>query len=85
MPVSASMSMLLPREPGRVVTGVLAACLMFLALSGLYLRWPRRVWDWRAWLTFDPALKGRSFLWGLHSVAGTCALVMYLVFTSTGL
>jgi len=77
--------LLLPREPGRVVTGVLAACLMFLALSGLYLRWPRRVWDWRAWLTFDPALKGRSFLWGLHSVAGTCALVMYLVFTSTGL
>ncbi|MGJ7609588.1 MULTISPECIES: PepSY domain-containing protein [unclassified Variovorax] len=77
--------LLLPREPGRVATGVLAAGLLLLSLSGLYLRWPRRVRDWRAWLTFDPALKGRSFLWGLHSVMGTCALLMYLVFTTSGL
>ncbi|MFM9927276.1 sulfite reductase flavoprotein subunit alpha [Variovorax sp. H27-G14] len=77
--------LLLPREPGRVATGVLAIGLLLLSLSGLYLRWPRRVLDWRAWLTFDPALKGRSFLWGLHSVMGTCALLMYLVFTTSGL
>ena len=77
--------LLLPREDGKSVTGTLAACLMVLALSGLYLRWPRRVLSWRAWLTFDPALKGRSFLWGLHSVAGTVALVLYLVSTSTGM
>jgi sulfite reductase (NADPH) flavoprotein alpha-component len=77
--------LLLPREPGRVATGVLAAGLLLLSLSGLYLRWPRRVRDWRAWFTFDPALKGRSFLWGLHSVMGTCALLMYVVFTTSGL
>ncbi|WP_198083588.1 sulfite reductase flavoprotein subunit alpha [Variovorax sp. E3] len=77
--------LLLPREPGRVATGVLAIGLLLLSLSGLYLRWPRRALDWRAWLTFDPALKGRSFLWGLHSVAGTCALLMYIVFTASGL
>ncbi|WP_295857605.1 sulfite reductase flavoprotein subunit alpha [uncultured Xylophilus sp.] len=78
--------LLLPREDGRVVTGVLAGCLLFLSLSGLYLRWPRRpLASWRTWLTFDPALKGRSFLWGLHSVAGTWALVAYVVFTLTGL
>jgi sulfite reductase (NADPH) flavoprotein alpha-component len=76
--------LLLPREPGRVAAGVLAIGLFVLALSGLYLRWPRRPLDWRAWLTFDPALKGRPFLWGLHSVAGTCALLLYLVFTTTG-
>jgi sulfite reductase (NADPH) flavoprotein alpha-component len=76
--------LLLPREPGRVAAGVLAIGLLLLSLSGLYLRWPRRALDWRAWLTFDPALKGRSFLWGLHSVAGTVALVMYVVFTTTG-
>jgi sulfite reductase (NADPH) flavoprotein alpha-component len=76
--------LLLPREPGRIVLGVLALCLFGLAASGLYLRWPRRALDWRAWLALDFKLKGRSFLWGLHSVAGTWALVMYLIFTATG-
>jgi sulfite reductase (NADPH) flavoprotein alpha-component len=77
--------LLLPREAGRIVLGILAICLLGLSLSGLYLRWPRRVFDWRTWLTFDIRLKGRSFLWGLHSVAGTWALAGYVVFTLTGL
>ncbi|GKT22877.1 PepSY domain-containing protein [Acidovorax sp. SUPP3334] len=77
--------LLLPREPGRVATGVLALCLLTLSLSGLYLRWPRRPLRWRTWLTFDTALTGRSFLWAMHSVVGTWALVMYLVLTATGL
>jgi sulfite reductase (NADPH) flavoprotein alpha-component len=76
--------LLLPRESGRPVVGTLALCLMGLALSGLYLRWPRRALDWRTWLTFDTRLKGRSFLWGLHSVAGTWALAGYLIFTASG-
>jgi sulfite reductase (NADPH) flavoprotein alpha-component len=76
--------LLLPREPGRIVTGILSFCLMGLALSGLYLRWPRRAWDWRTWLRFDTRLKGRSFLWGLHSVLGTWVLVVFLMFTATG-
>lgn len=77
--------LLLPREPGRVVAGVLAICLLGLSLSGLYLRWPRNPLRWRTWLTFDPALKGRSFLWGLHSVVGTWALVLYVALTATGI
>ncbi|WCM90987.1 sulfite reductase flavoprotein subunit alpha [Acidovorax sp. NCPPB 3576] len=77
--------LLLPREPGRVATGVLALCLLALSLSGLYLRWPRHPLRWRTWLTFDTALKGRSFLWALHSVVGTWALVVYLMLTATGL
>ena len=77
--------LLLPREDGRVVTGVLAAALLVLSVSGLYLRWPRRLLDWRAWFTFDTSARGRSFLWGLHSVAGTLAMVVYLGFTTTGL
>ena len=76
--------LLLPREQGKVVSGVLAFCLMGLALSGLYLRWPRRALDWRTWLTFDMRMKGRSFLWGLHSVAGTWVMAIFLVFTSSG-
>jgi len=77
--------LLLPREPGRKVAGALALCLLGLALSGLYLRWPRRPLDWRTWLTFDPALKGRSFLWNLHAVAGTWCLIVYLALTTTGI
>lgn len=77
--------LLLPREPGRVVLGVLAICLLGLSLSGLYLRWPRHPLRWRTWLSFDPALKGRSFLWSLHSVLGTWALVLYVALTATGI
>jgi sulfite reductase (NADPH) flavoprotein alpha-component len=77
--------LLLPHEPGSIVAGTLSICLLGMAASGLYLRWPRRVLDWRTWLTFDPALKGRSFLWGLHSVLGTWVLAMYLVLTATGI
>ena len=76
--------LLLPREDGRPVAGTLALCLMFLSLSGLYLRWPRRMFDWRTWLTFDIRMKGRSFLWGLHSVMGTWVLLVFLSFTSSG-
>jgi sulfite reductase (NADPH) flavoprotein alpha-component len=77
--------LLLPREPGRVATGILASMLLTLALTGIYLRWPKRALDWRAWLTFDTKLTGRSFLRGLHSVTGTVALALYLVSTCTGI
>ncbi|MBG6223132.1 MULTISPECIES: sulfite reductase flavoprotein subunit alpha [unclassified Janthinobacterium] len=77
--------LLLPRDPGRQVAGALALCLLGLALSGLYLRWPRRALDWRTWLTFDPALKGRSLLWNLHAVAGTWCLLVYVALTLTGI
>lgn len=76
--------LLLPRAPGRIVLGILALCLVGLALSGLYLRWPRNK-DWRSWLTFKTKLRGRSFLWALHAIAGTWALVAYLVVAGTGL
>ncbi|MUI16111.1 nitric oxide synthase [Massilia dura] len=76
--------LLLGRETGKPVTGTLALCLLGLALSGLYLRWPRNAGNWRTWLTIDTRLKGRSFLWALHSVAGTWALVAYVIFTLTG-
>ncbi len=77
--------LLLPRDTGKPVTGTLAAGLLILALSGLYLRWPRRPLAWRAWLKLDFALTGRAFLWNLHAVAGTVALLAYLASSLTGL
>ncbi|MCU4121464.1 sulfite reductase flavoprotein subunit alpha [Variovorax sp. N23] len=77
--------LLLPRDDGKVVTGTLAAGLLLLALSGLYLRWPRRPLAWRAWLRLDFGLTGRAFLWNLHAVVGTVALLAYLVSSATGI
>jgi sulfite reductase (NADPH) flavoprotein alpha-component len=69
---------------GRPITTVAAVCLAFSALSGLYLRWPRRVLDWRAWLKPDLRRRGRNLYWSLHSVAGTWLFLIFLVFAITG-
>ncbi|QRX84111.1 sulfite reductase flavoprotein subunit alpha [Glaciimonas sp. PAMC28666] len=76
---------LLPKDIGQLVAGCAALCLLFLALSGLYLRWPRRPLAWRNWTNVNFSLTGRAFLWNLHSVVGTWLLVMYLIFSLTGL
>jgi sulfite reductase (NADPH) flavoprotein alpha-component len=72
-------------DTGRQITGACTLMLVFFCLSGLYLRWPRKALDWRTWLTFDWAKKGRAFNWDLHAVAGTWCLVFYLLFALTGL
>jgi sulfite reductase (NADPH) flavoprotein alpha-component len=72
-------------ETGRNITGACTLLLVFFCLSGLYLRWPRQVANWRAWLTLDWRKKGRSFNWDLHSVFGTWCLLFYLFSALTGL
>ncbi|TWB51440.1 sulfite reductase (NADPH) flavoprotein alpha-component [Nitrospirillum viridazoti] len=71
--------------PGRQITGAAVMALLFFCVSGLYLRWPRRPLDWRAWLALDTGAKGRAFLWSLHAVIGTWVLLVYLVIGLTGL
>ena len=70
---------------GRSLTGAATLILLLLCLSGLYLRWPRQVRRWRAWLTLDWARRGRSFHWDLHAVVGTWCLLLYLLAALTGL
>lgn len=70
---------------GKHITAVAAVCLMLFVLSGLYLRWPRRALDWRAWLKPDLKRRGRSLYWSLHAVAGTWFCVIYLIAPLTGL
>ncbi|HEX2891211.1 sulfite reductase flavoprotein subunit alpha [Vineibacter terrae] len=72
-------------DPGKHIVGAATMALVVLALSGLYLRWPRRPLDWRAWLRVDFKRRGRNLLWDLHAVAGTVAVVPYLVMGLTGL
>jgi len=73
------------QKVGRHITGASTIALIFFCLSGLYLRWPRQPLNWRKWLTFEWAKKGRAFNWDLHAVAGTWALVFYLCMGLTGL
>ena len=72
-------------DTGRQITGACTLILVFFCLSGLYLRWPRQVASWRAWLTLDWRKKGRAFNWDLHSVFGTWCLLAYLLSALTGL
>lgn len=72
------------QELGRQLVGASTLLCVLLALSGLYLRWPRRRGSWRTWLTFDPSLKGRSFLWHLHAILGTWVLIGFLLMSLTG-
>ncbi|MFC0711724.1 PepSY domain-containing protein [Azorhizophilus paspali] len=72
-------------DTGKAITGASTLILVFLCLSGLYLRWPRRAGDWRAWLVLDWSRQGRGFLWGLHAVAGTWVLLLYMLAALTGL
>ena len=72
-------------DAGKPVTGAATLALVFLCLSGLYLRWPRQAGNWRAWLTLDWRRSGRGFLWDLHAVAGTWVLLAYLLASLTGL
>lgn len=70
---------------GRQITGFSALALIFFALSGLYLRWPRRSLDWRNWFVLDLRRTGRNLYRALHAVVGGWVLLFYLISGFTGL
>ncbi|MFN4282192.1 MAG: PepSY-associated TM helix domain-containing protein [Alphaproteobacteria bacterium] len=70
---------------GKQIVGASTVLLIGLSLTGLYLRWPRRPLDWRAWFKLDFKKKGRGFLWDLHAVIGAWVLIPYVVMSLSGL
>jgi len=70
---------------GRQISGFSAIALIYFALSGLYLRWPRRPLDWRNWFVLDFRKTGRNLYRMLHAVIGGWVLVFYLISGFTGL
>lgn len=72
-------------DTGKAITGASTLILLVLAASGLYLRWPRRWRDWRAWLVVRWRMHASPFLKSLHEVVGTWLLLPYLLVALTGL
>ncbi|KQM41113.1 PepSY domain-containing protein [Sphingomonas sp. Leaf10] len=70
---------------GRQITGFSAITLIYFALSGLYLRWPRRPLEWRNWFVLDRKKTGRNLYRALHAVVGGWVLIFYLISGFTGL
>ena len=70
---------------GRQITGVAALGLIVMLVTGLVLRWPRRVSSVKMWLKPNLGLSGRGLHRSLHAVLGTWVLPIYLVMTLTGL
>ena len=74
------------RDTGRAITGASNAAFLFLALSGLWLWWPRQ---WTARL-LRPALwftgaKGKARDWNWHNVYGFWFLPVIAVLAATGM
>ncbi|AKJ08426.1 Putative iron-regulated membrane protein [Archangium gephyra] len=75
------------RPVGKAITGVSNAAFLFLAISGLYLWWPRK-WTMktvRPVLWFRGGLKGKARDFNWHNTIGFWALPVLIVLTATGM
>ena len=70
---------LLLGPPGKLITAWSAIFLLGLAVSGLILWWPRKLWK------FGGAKSGGAVNFQLHNVAGFYASVFMLLFAVTGI
>lgn len=71
---------------GKSITGASTLGLVFLILSGIYLRWTKiKHVSWRTWFFINTREKGRGFWANLHAIGGTCLFLLYLLFALTGL
>ncbi len=76
---------LLADEVGKQIVGASTVALVLMALSGLYLRWPKRITNWRSWLVIRWSRAGRIRWWDVHTVVGTLVLPLYLLAAFSGL
>jgi uncharacterized iron-regulated membrane protein len=75
------------RAVGKAITGASNAVFLFLAISGLYLWWPRK-WTLRSMrpsLWFRRGLKGKARDWNWHNVIGFWSLPVIIVLTASGM
>ena len=75
------------RDIGKNISGVATILFVFLALSGLFLWWPRHL-SWRSFKAvtrFNLRLKGKARDWNWHTTLGFWATPMLLVLSLSGL
>lgn len=75
------------RAVGKALTGVSNAIFLFLAVSGLYLWWPRK-WKLRSLrpiIWFRSGLKGKARDFNWHNVIGFWLLPVLIVLTLSGM
>jgi sulfite reductase (NADPH) flavoprotein alpha-component len=70
---------------GRWITGIAVLGLLFLLVTGIVVRWPRRASSAKMWLKPNFAGRGRALWFSLHSVFGTWILAVYCVTVLTGM
>jgi uncharacterized iron-regulated membrane protein/flavodoxin len=73
------------RATGRAITGACNLAFFWLALTGVYLWWPRS-WHWRALkpsLLFNFRLRGKARDWNWHNVIGFWSSGVLVVLTLT--
>lgn len=78
---------LLMGDVGKQIVGAATIILILMALSGIYLRWPKSKKKWQPayWLKLRTTKSVRAFWWQLHAVIGTWVLPFYLLACLTGL
>lgn len=75
------------RDIGKPLTGVSNAAFLFLAISGIYLWWPRK-WKWSSikstvFFKQTHTSKARNFNW--HNVVGIWSAPVLIILTATGM
>ena len=73
------------RATGRAITGACNLAFFWLAITGVYLWWPRS-WHWRGLkssLFFNPRLRGKARDWNWHNVIGFWSSGVLVVLTLT--
>jgi uncharacterized iron-regulated membrane protein/flavodoxin len=73
------------RATARAITGVCNLAFFGLAVTGVYLWWPRS-WHWRgskSSLLFNPRLRGKARDWNWHNVIGFWSSAVLIVLTLT--
>ena len=71
------------RPRGKMITGASNFIFLFLAISGVYLWWPR-VWN-KAPLLFKRGLTGKARDWNWHNVIGIWSAPVLVILTATAL
>ena len=75
------------RAVGKAITGACNVAFLFLAVSGLYLWWPRQ-WSWKALqgiALFNGKLRGKARDWNWHNVIGLWSAPVLVVLTLSGM